>query len=257
MTGSLSLTGVESLSRSAPTPTTSRSPPAGCCWRWRPQPRTAGALRAAHRQRRSGMPRLRPPRRRSCPGPSSPSPCTTCPTADCPRTGARSRSTCTRRSRRSRPTSCSALGRRRPPGPPAARRAGADRVPVRARTAVRDPEMGRRPRPAQPVRCRCPTERARRKVELLHEHFPSQKGRDWWDDEVFLGLARLRGMECRSGTPRRSTPTSSASTCRLPSPPAAVQTWSTSGMKDGTAAPVATLRRTSACRPTQTSCGNN
>jgi hypothetical protein len=20
----------------------------------------------------------------------------------------------------------------------------------------------------------------------------------WWDDEVFLGLARLRGMECRS-----------------------------------------------------------
>ena len=39
---------------------------------------------------------------------------------------------------------------------------------------------------------------ARRKVELLHAHFPSQKGRDWWDDEVFLGLARLRGMECRS-----------------------------------------------------------
>ena len=39
---------------------------------------------------------------------------------------------------------------------------------------------------------------ARRKVELLHESFPSQKGRDWWDDEVFLGLARLRGMECRS-----------------------------------------------------------
>ena len=39
---------------------------------------------------------------------------------------------------------------------------------------------------------------ARRKVELLHAHFPSQKARDWWDDEVFLGLARLRGMECRS-----------------------------------------------------------
>jgi LmbE family N-acetylglucosaminyl deacetylase len=39
---------------------------------------------------------------------------------------------------------------------------------------------------------------ARRKVSLLHESFPSQKGRDWWDDEVFLGLARLRGMECRS-----------------------------------------------------------
>jgi LmbE family N-acetylglucosaminyl deacetylase len=38
---------------------------------------------------------------------------------------------------------------------------------------------------------------ARRKVALLHESFPSQKDRDWWDDEVFLGLARLRGMECR------------------------------------------------------------
>jgi LmbE family N-acetylglucosaminyl deacetylase len=39
---------------------------------------------------------------------------------------------------------------------------------------------------------------ARRKVELLHACYPSQHGRDWWDDEVFLGLARMRGMECRS-----------------------------------------------------------
>ena len=39
---------------------------------------------------------------------------------------------------------------------------------------------------------------ARRKVELLHKCYPSQRGRDWWDDEVFLGLARLRGMECRA-----------------------------------------------------------
>jgi LmbE family N-acetylglucosaminyl deacetylase len=39
---------------------------------------------------------------------------------------------------------------------------------------------------------------AARKVELLNEHFPSQKAHDWWDDEVFLGLMRLRGMECRS-----------------------------------------------------------
>lgn len=43
-----------------------------------------------------------------------------------------------------------------------------------------------------------PADVARRKVDLLHESFPSQKARDWWDDEVFLGLARLRGMECRS-----------------------------------------------------------
>jgi LmbE family N-acetylglucosaminyl deacetylase len=39
---------------------------------------------------------------------------------------------------------------------------------------------------------------ARRKVELLGKCFPSQRNRDWWDDEVFLGLARLRGMECRA-----------------------------------------------------------
>jgi LmbE family N-acetylglucosaminyl deacetylase len=41
-------------------------------------------------------------------------------------------------------------------------------------------------------------ETARRKVDLLHKCFPSQRNRDWWDDEVFLGLARLRGMECRA-----------------------------------------------------------
>jgi LmbE family N-acetylglucosaminyl deacetylase len=39
---------------------------------------------------------------------------------------------------------------------------------------------------------------AQHKVELLHKVFPSQRVRDWWDDEVFLGLARLRGMECRA-----------------------------------------------------------
>lgn len=36
------------------------------------------------------------------------------------------------------------------------------------------------------------------KVELLNKCYPSQRSRDWWDDEVFLGLARLRGMECRA-----------------------------------------------------------
>jgi LmbE family N-acetylglucosaminyl deacetylase len=42
------------------------------------------------------------------------------------------------------------------------------------------------------------TDIVRRKVELLHKCFPSQRTRDWWDDQVFLGLARLRGMECRT-----------------------------------------------------------
>ena len=36
------------------------------------------------------------------------------------------------------------------------------------------------------------------KVQRLHKAFPSQAARDWWDDEVFRGLARLRGMECRA-----------------------------------------------------------
>jgi len=41
-------------------------------------------------------------------------------------------------------------------------------------------------------------ETAQRKVELLNKSYPSQRQRDWWDPEVFLGLARLRGMECRA-----------------------------------------------------------
>jgi LmbE family N-acetylglucosaminyl deacetylase len=39
---------------------------------------------------------------------------------------------------------------------------------------------------------------ARSKVELLAKAYQSQINRDWWDEETFLGLARLRGMECRS-----------------------------------------------------------
>jgi LmbE family N-acetylglucosaminyl deacetylase len=42
------------------------------------------------------------------------------------------------------------------------------------------------------------TETARQKIDLLHKCFPSQHRRDWWDEEVFLGLARLRGAECRT-----------------------------------------------------------
>jgi LmbE family N-acetylglucosaminyl deacetylase len=38
---------------------------------------------------------------------------------------------------------------------------------------------------------------ARRKVELLDRHFASQRARDWWDEELFLGLMRIRGVECR------------------------------------------------------------
>jgi LmbE family N-acetylglucosaminyl deacetylase len=39
---------------------------------------------------------------------------------------------------------------------------------------------------------------AQRKLELLWESFPSQVNREWWDAETFLGLMRLRGIECRN-----------------------------------------------------------
>jgi LmbE family N-acetylglucosaminyl deacetylase len=39
---------------------------------------------------------------------------------------------------------------------------------------------------------------ARRKCELLDKSYPSQRSRDWWGEETFLALARLRGVECRS-----------------------------------------------------------
>jgi LmbE family N-acetylglucosaminyl deacetylase len=38
----------------------------------------------------------------------------------------------------------------------------------------------------------------RRKVELLDKCYPSQQGRDWWGEETFLALARLRGVECHT-----------------------------------------------------------
>ena len=37
-----------------------------------------------------------------------------------------------------------------------------------------------------------------RKTGLLQQHFGSQRAKDWFDKEVFMGLARLRGMECRA-----------------------------------------------------------
>ena len=37
-----------------------------------------------------------------------------------------------------------------------------------------------------------------RKIELLLAHFGSQRSKDWFDAETFIGLARLRGVECRA-----------------------------------------------------------
>ena len=39
---------------------------------------------------------------------------------------------------------------------------------------------------------------ARRKVELITTHFPTQHGRDWFAEETFLSVMRLRGMESRA-----------------------------------------------------------
>ena len=37
-----------------------------------------------------------------------------------------------------------------------------------------------------------------RKIELLNAHFASQRSKQWFDSETFLGLARLRGLECHA-----------------------------------------------------------
>jgi len=51
-----------------------------------------------------------------------------------------------------------------------------------------------RPNVLHPV----PEEFARRKAELLAACYPSQAHRDWFDDESFLGLARVRGVQCHA-----------------------------------------------------------
>jgi LmbE family N-acetylglucosaminyl deacetylase len=37
-----------------------------------------------------------------------------------------------------------------------------------------------------------------RKAKLLHHHFGTQRSKDWFDAQTFMGLARLRGAECRA-----------------------------------------------------------
>lgn len=38
----------------------------------------------------------------------------------------------------------------------------------------------------------------REKITKLHEHYGSQRDRVWFDGEVFVGLARLRGLQCHA-----------------------------------------------------------
>jgi LmbE family N-acetylglucosaminyl deacetylase len=39
---------------------------------------------------------------------------------------------------------------------------------------------------------------ANRKTDLLCSHYASQHGRSWYDRETFLGLARVRGVQCHA-----------------------------------------------------------
>ncbi|MFF9905911.1 PIG-L deacetylase family protein [Streptomyces olivaceus] len=54
-----------------------------------------------------------------------------------------------------------------------------------------DGDLGR-PAAYQPLS----PETAELKAGLLQEHYPSQRHRPWYDREAFLGLARIRGIEC-------------------------------------------------------------
>ena len=56
-----------------------------------------------------------------------------------------------------------------------------------------DGDLGR-PSAYQPLS----PEVAEEKVRLLQEHYPSQRHRPWYDREAFLGLARIRGIECHA-----------------------------------------------------------
>jgi LmbE family N-acetylglucosaminyl deacetylase len=51
-----------------------------------------------------------------------------------------------------------------------------------------------RPTVLHPITRRVAEEKAR----LLLKHYPSQTNHDWFDEEAFLGLCRLRGVQCRN-----------------------------------------------------------
>ncbi|WP_416973824.1 PIG-L deacetylase family protein [Streptomyces sp. 4F14] len=56
-----------------------------------------------------------------------------------------------------------------------------------------DGDLGR-PNAYQPLS----VELAEEKVRLLQTHYASQRHRPWYDREAFLGLARIRGIECHA-----------------------------------------------------------
>jgi LmbE family N-acetylglucosaminyl deacetylase len=53
--------------------------------------------------------------------------------------------------------------------------------------------------PNPTVYVQIPTDVAREKAKMLTQCYPSQAGHDWFDHEAFLGLMRVRGVQCRAG----------------------------------------------------------
>ena len=90
------------------------------------------------------------------------------------------------------------LPARRPPGPPHAREARAHRVPRPPDPRLRDPQVGRRPRPAD----RVPPARRAGAAGRRSPSCTSTTGRSATaagsTAEVFGGLARVRGVQCHA-----------------------------------------------------------
>ncbi|MFF3228989.1 PIG-L deacetylase family protein [Nocardia suismassiliense] len=53
--------------------------------------------------------------------------------------------------------------------------------------------------PTPSVYHRLTAELAEEKARLLLKHYPSQAHRDWFDEQAFTGLTRLRGVQCHAG----------------------------------------------------------
>ncbi|MER7949437.1 PIG-L deacetylase family protein [Streptomyces sp. NPDC096079] len=68
-----------------------------------------------------------------------------------------------------------------------------DHLVLRYEIVKWDGDLGR-PTAYQPLA----PEVAEEKVRLLQDHYPSQRHRPWYDREAFLGLARIRGIECHA-----------------------------------------------------------
>ncbi|MFE0413923.1 PIG-L deacetylase family protein [Streptomyces tendae] len=68
-----------------------------------------------------------------------------------------------------------------------------DHLVLRYEIVKWDGDLGR-PSAYQPLT----PDTAEEKVRLLQEHYPSQRHRPWYDREAFLGLARIRGIECQA-----------------------------------------------------------